>query len=256
MSERGTQGVKILYEYRETNMRIIPAIDLINGKCVRLEKGDYNRKTEYREDPLEVAKEFEDAGLQYLHLVDLDGAKAGTLLNWKVLERICANTALTVDVGGGIKSDDDLRIALDCGATQVNVGSLAVKNPEQFRAWLQDKGGDVMILSADVRDSKIAVSGWQEQTDIALTTFIEGFLKDGLKTVVTTDISRDGMLTGPSIELYHQLRTEFPDLDFVASGGVSNLSDLEDLATIGMGGAILGKAIYEGRITLEDLAVL
>lgn len=237
-------------------MRIIPAIDLINGKCVRLEKGDYNRKTEYREDPLEVAKEFEDAGLQYLHLVDLDGAKAGTLLNWKVLERICANTSLIVDVGGGIKSDKDLQVALDCGATQVNVGSLAVKNPEQFRAWLQDKGGDVMILSADVRDSKIAVSGWQEQTDIALTTFIEGFLADGLKTVVTTDISRDGMLTGPSIELYHQLRTEFPDLDFVASGGVSNLSDLEDLATIGMGGAILGKAIYEGRITLEDLAVL
>lgn len=237
-------------------MRIIPAIDLINGKCVRLEKGDYNRKTEYREDPLEVAKEFEDAGLQYLHLVDLDGAKAGTLLNWKVLERICANTALRVDVGGGIKSDKDLQIALDCGAKQVNVGSLAVKNPEQFRVWLQEKGGDVMILSADVRDSKIAVSGWQEQTDIELTTFIEGFLADGLKTVVTTDISRDGMLTGPSIELYHQLRTEFPDLDFVASGGVSSMSDLEDLATIGMGGAILGKAIYEGRITLEDLAVL
>lgn len=237
-------------------MRIIPAIDLINGKCVRLEKGDYNRKTEYREDPLEVAKEFEDAGLQYLHLVDLDGAKAGTLLNWKVLERICANTALKVDVGGGIKSDKDLQIALDCGAKQVNVGSLAVKNPEQFRVWLQEKGGNVMILSADVRDSKIAVSGWQEQTDIELTTFIEGFLADGLKTVVTTDISRDGMLTGPSIELYHQLRTEFPDLDFVASGGVSSMSDLEDLATIGMGGAILGKAIYEGRITLEDLAVL
>lgn len=237
-------------------MRIIPAIDLIDGKCVRLEKGDYNRKTEYREDPLEVAKEFEDAGLRYLHLVDLDGAKAGTLLNWKVLERICANTSLIVDVGGGIKSDKDLQTALECGAKQVNVGSLAVKNPEQFREWLNVKGGDTMILSADVREGKIAVSGWQEQTDIALTTFIEGFLADGLKTVVTTDISRDGMLTGPSIELYHQLRTEFPDLDFVASGGVSNLSDLEDLATIGMGGAILGKAIYEGRITLEDLAVL
>lgn len=237
-------------------MRIIPAIDLINGKCVRLEKGDYNRKTEYREDPLEVAKEFEDAGLQYLHLVDLDGAKAGALLNWKVLERICANTALTVDVGGGIKSDEDLRIALECGAKQVNVGSLAVKQPEKFRQWLQEKGGETMILSADVREGKIAVSGWQEQTEINLQTFIEGFLDDGLKTVVTTDISRDGMLTGPSIELYHQLRTEFPDLDFVASGGVSNLSDLEDLATIGMGGAILGKAIYEGRITLKDLAVL
>ncbi len=235
-------------------MRIIPAIDLINGKCVRLEKGDYNRKTEYREDPLEVAKEFEDAGLQYLHLVDLDGAKAGTLLNWKVLERICSHTSLTVDVGGGIKSDDDLRIALECGATQVNVGSLAVKQPEKFRQWLQEKGGETMILSADVREGKIAVSGWQEQTEIVLEAFIEGFLADGLKTVVTTDISRDGMLTGPSIELYHQLRTEFPDLDFVASGGVSDLSDLEDLATLGMGGAILGKAIYEGRIELAELA--
>lgn len=237
-------------------MRIIPAIDLIDGKCVRLEKGDYNRKTEYREDPLEVAKEFEDAGLQYLHLVDLDGAKAGTLLNWKVLERICSNTTLTVDVGGGIKSDEDLRVALECGAKQVNVGSLAVKQPEKFRQWLQEKGGDTMILSADVREGKIAVSGWQEQTEIALEAFIEGFVADGLKTVVTTDISRDGMLTGPSIELYHQLRTEFPELDFVASGGVSNMSDLEALATLGMGGAILGKAIYEGRIKLEELAIL
>lgn len=234
-------------------MRIIPAIDLIDGKCVRLEKGDYARKTEYREDPLEVAKEFEDAGLQYLHLVDLDGAKAGRLLNWSVLERICTHTRLRVDVGGGIKSDEDLRIALDSGAKQVNVGSLAVKQPDQFRAWLQERGGEVMILSADVREGHIAVSGWQEQTDLALESFIEGFLADGLKTVVTTDIGRDGMLTGPAMELYQQLLGQFPALDLVASGGVSSLDDLHALAELGLDGAIVGKAIYEGRIALREL---
>ncbi len=235
-------------------MRIIPAIDLIHGKCVRLEKGDYSRKTEYREDPLEVAKEFEDAGLRYLHLVDLDGAKAGRLVNWKVIERICSNTRLIVDVGGGIKSEDDLRIALEAGAAQVNIGSLAVKEPERFRQWLQEKGGELIILSADVRNGLIAISGWQEQTQVSLAEFIGSFLPDGLRTVVTTDISRDGMLTGPSVEMYMEMRSQFSELDLVASGGVSILDDLEVLQEIGMGGAIVGKAIYEGAISLPDLA--
>ncbi len=235
-------------------MRIIPAIDLIDGKCVRLEKGDYSRKTEYREDPLEVAKEFEDAGLTHLHLVDLDGAKASHLINWKVLERICTQTDLSVDVGGGIKSDQDLRIALESGAKQVNVGSLAVKHPAQFSAWLQEKGGEVIILSADVRDGKIAVSGWQEQTTILLGDFIRSFLPYGLRTVVTTDISRDGVLAGPAIELYQTLLSLFPELDLVASGGVSSMKDLEHLASDGLGGAIVGKAIYEGKIKLKELA--
>lgn len=234
-------------------MRIIPAIDIIDGKCVRLEKGDYSKKTEYREDPLEVAKEFEGAGLKYLHLVDLDGAKAGNLINWKVLDKIAVQTSLRIDVGGGIKSDEDLRIALESGASQVNVGSLAVKQPDQFREWLRDKGGEVMILSADVREGKIAVSGWQEQTEVEIQDFISSFLDDGLRTVVTTDISRDGMLTGPSVELYQELQQHFPDLDFVASGGVSSIKDLEDLARLNMGGAILGKAIYEGKIELLSL---
>ena len=234
-------------------MRIIPAIDIIDGKCVRLEKGDYSKKTEYREDPLEVAKEFEGAGLKYLHLVDLDGAKAGNLINWKVLDKIAVQTSLRIDVGGGIKSDEDLRIALESGASQVNVGSLAVKQPDQFREWLRTKGGEVMILSADVREGKIAVSGWQEQTEVEIQDFISSFLADGLRTVVTTDISRDGMLTGPSVELYQELQQHFPDLDFVASGGVSSIKDLEDLARLNMGGAILGKAIYEGKIELLSL---
>lgn len=235
-------------------MRIIPAIDIIDGKCVRLEKGDYSKKTEYRENPVEVAKEFEGAGLKYLHLVDLDGAKAGKLLNWKVLEKISSQTDLRVDIGGGIKSDEDLRIALESGASQVNVGSLAVKEPDQFRAWLTDKGGEVMILSADVREGKIAVSGWQEQTEVEIKEFISSFLDDGLRTVVTTDISRDGMLTGPSVDLYRELQQHFPDLDFVASGGVSSMEDLEGLAEMNMGGAILGKAIYEGKIDLSSLS--
>ena len=235
-------------------MRIIPAIDLIHGKCVRLEKGDYSRKTEYREDPLEVAKEFEDAGLRYLHLVDLDGAKAGKLINWKVIERICSNTSLVVDVGGGIKSDEDLRVALEAGATQVNVGSLAVKQPDRFRQWLQEKGGEVMILSADVRNGLIAITGWQEQTSLSLSDFIGDFLPDGLRTVVTTDISRDGMLSGPSVEMYMEMRSQFPELDLVASGGVSSPDDLDILQEIGMGGAIVGKAIYEGALSLADLA--
>ncbi len=235
-------------------MRIIPAIDLIGGKCVRLEEGDYLRQTAYREDPLEVAREFEGVGLEYLHLVDLDGAQAGKLVNWRVLERICEGTSLRVDVGGGIKSDSDLRIALECGAKQVNIGSLAVKEPTQFIDWLEEWGGDMILLSADVREGRIAIAGWQEQTALALEAFVAGFLDHGLQTVVTTDISRDGMLSGPSVELYLSMKEAFPNLDLVASGGISGLDDLASLATIGMGGAIVGKAIYEGRISLVDLA--
>jgi phosphoribosylformimino-5-aminoimidazole carboxamide ribotide isomerase len=234
-------------------MRIIPAIDLIDGKAVRLEKGDYARKKVYNEDPLEVAKAFEAVGLRYLHLVDLDGAKAGRFQNWKVLERICGQTGLAVDTGGGIKTDDDLRIVFESGAQQANIGSLAVKDREQMLAWLATYGGERLILSADVRDKLVAVAGWQEQTELEVVAFIEGYQKEGIRTAVVTDIAKDGMLAGSSLDLYRELREALPDLDLVASGGVTSLQELEELQALGLGGAIIGKAIYEGRIGLEEL---
>ena len=234
-------------------MRIIPAIDLIDGKAVRLEKGDYARKKVYNEDPLEVAKAFEAVGLRYLHLVDLDGAKAGRFQNWKVLERICGQTGLAVDTGGGIKTDDDLRIVFESGAQQANIGSLAVKDREQMLAWLATYGGERLILSADVRDKLVAVAGWQEQTELEVVAFIEGYQKEGIRTAVVTDIAKDGMLAGSSLDLYRELREALPDLDLVASGGGTSLQELEELQALGLGGAIIGKAIYEGRIGLEEL---
>jgi phosphoribosylformimino-5-aminoimidazole carboxamide ribotide isomerase len=235
-------------------MRLIPAIDLIDGQCVRLEQGDYAKQTTYHADPLEVARSFADHGLQYLHLVDLDGAKAGHVINWRVLERITTHTSLHVDVGGGVKSDEDLRIVFECGAKQVNVGSLAVKEPTKMRAWIAAHGGDRIILSADVRERHIAVAGWQEQTQQPVVDFIARYLEAGLQTAVVTDIAKDGMLAGPSFELYHELLSELPALKLVASGGVTSLQDLDQLAERGLDGAIIGKAIYEGRITLPELS--
>jgi len=234
-------------------MRLIPAIDLIDGKCVRLEQGDYAKQTTYHADPLEVAKSFADHGLQYLHLVDLDGAKAGHVINWRVLERIATHTPLHVDVGGGVKLEEDLRIVFESGAKQVNVGSLAVKDPEKMLDWITTHGGERIILSADVRQGHIAVAGWQEQTQEPVVDFIARYLEAGLHTAVVTDIAKDGMLEGPSHDLYHELLSELPSLKLVASGGVTQLNDLDQLAERGLDGAIIGKAIYEGRITLPEL---
>ncbi|MEL6676522.1 MAG: 1-(5-phosphoribosyl)-5-[(5-phosphoribosylamino)methylideneamino]imidazole-4-carboxamide isomerase [Bacteroidota bacterium] len=237
-------------------MRIIPAIDLIDGKCVRLEKGDYARKTEYHADPVEMARRFEGAGIQYLHLVDLDGAKAGRVINLDILERISRETSLKVDFGGGIKTDEDARKAFEHGASQINVGSTAAKQPGVFQSWLETYGGDKVLLSADVRDGMVAIHGWQTQTSQSIESLIESHLPFGLQQVVCTDISKDGMLTGPSVALYQRLQEQFPDLAFVASGGVSSLQDLQALKAMPMAGAIIGKAYYEGRITLEELASL
>ena len=234
-------------------LRIIPAIDLIEGKCVRLEKGDYARKTVYRTDPLEVAKEFEDHGLKYLHLVDLDGAKAGQLINLDVVEKICSHTQLKVDVGGGIKTEEDLERAFEAGAQQVNIGSLAVKDPETFSGWLEEFGGEKIILSADVKEKQIAIHGWQETTALHIFDFIEQYIPKGIQTVTCTDISRDGMLSGTSIELYKEIQQQFPDLKLIASGGVASMKDVEQVAELGLFGVIIGKAIYEGKIRVEEL---
>jgi phosphoribosylformimino-5-aminoimidazole carboxamide ribotide isomerase len=232
---------------------IIPAIDIIEGKCVRLSQGDYAQKKVYNENPLEVAKQFEDAGLKRLHLVDLDGAKEGKVKNWKVLETIAGKTALIIDFGGGIKQEKDVEIVFNSGAAMATIGSLAVKDKDTFSAWLKQFGADKFLLGADVKDEKIAVSGWQETTDIWIYDFIEGYIQQGIQQVFCTDVSKDGMLAGPSIDLYKNIITKFPELHFIASGGVSSLNDLEQLQEIGCKGAIVGKAIYEGKIQLHEL---
>ncbi len=237
-------------------MEIIPAIDIIEGKCVRLTQGDYAQKTIYNENPLEVAKQFEDAGLKRLHLVDLDGAKAGTVQNWKVLQVIAANTSLSIDFGGGIKQDKDLNIVFESGAAFATVGSLAVKSPETFVQWLDTYGADKFLLGADVKEQKIAVAGWLETTDISIFDFMEDYLSKGVKQVFCTDVSKDGKLEGPSIELYQSILEKFTAAYFIASGGVSSMDDLYALKEIGCSGAIVGKAIYEGRIPLSDLKYL
>jgi phosphoribosylformimino-5-aminoimidazole carboxamide ribotide isomerase len=237
-------------------MEIIPAIDIIDGKCVRLTQGDYAQKTIYNENPLEVAKEFEGAGLKRLHLVDLDGAKAGTVQNWKVLQEIAASTTLSIDFGGGIKQEKDLNIVFESGAAFATVGSLAVKSPETFVQWLESYGADKFLLGADVKDNKIAVAGWLETTDIAILDFMADYLSKGVKQIFCTDVSKDGKLEGPSIELYQTILEKFPKAYFIASGGVSNMDDLYALKEIGCAGAIVGKAIYEGRIALKDLKYL
>lgn len=234
-------------------MQIIPAIDLIDGKCVRLTQGDYNLKTIYNEHPLEVAKQFEDAGLMRLHLVDLDGAKAGAVKNWKVLETIAGKTSLIIDFGGGIKQEEDVKIVFSSGAALATVGSIAVKDEERFVSWLKQFGADKFLLGADVKDEKIAVGGWLETTDIWIYDFIEKYIAHGVHQIFCTDVSKDGKLEGPSTELYTNILQKFPQLHFIASGGVSNVKDLDELSVIGCSGAIVGKAIYEGRIMLNEL---
>lgn len=233
---------------------IIPAIDLIDAKCVRLSQGDYNQKTVYNENPLEVAKMFEDAGIKRLHLVDLDGAKAKHIVNYKVLETIAAKTSLVIDFGGGLKSDDDLRIAFESGAQMVTGGSIAVKDRETFMHWIETYGSEKIILGADAKDKKIAVSGWQEVSELPILDFIESYTENGIQKVISTDIARDGMLTGPSIELYKEIMERFPKLELIASGGIASMKDIYELNEIGIPGVITGKAIYEGRISLNEIS--
>lgn len=234
-------------------MEIIPAIDIIDGKCVRLTHGDYSQKKIYNEHPLDVAREFEDAGIKRLHLVDLDGAKAGAVKNWKVLETVAAKTSLLIDFGGGIKTEKDVQIVFDSGAAFATVGSIAVKDEKAFSDWLTTFGADKFLLGADVKKEKITVSGWTEETEIWIYDFIEKYIGKGMKQIFCTDVSKDGALEGPSTELYKSIVEKFPELHFIASGGVSSIDDVYQLQEIGCKGVIIGKAIYEGRIELNEL---
>lgn len=238
-------------------MRIIPAIDIIDGKCVRLTKGDYSTQKTYNENPLEVAKAYEDAGIDYLHVVDLDGAKSSRIINYKTLETLATKTQLKIDFGGGLKSDDDLKIAFDCGAQQITGGSIAVKNPEVFEQWITKYGSEAIILGADAKNEKIAVSGWQEESTEDLLPFIAKYQTKGIQYVICTDISKDGMLEGPNFDLYQKILTECnssnENLKLIASGGISNEKELYQLAELGCDGTIIGKAIYEGKISLKQL---
>ncbi|TWP24358.1 1-(5-phosphoribosyl)-5-[(5-phosphoribosylamino)methylideneamino]imidazole-4-carboxamide isomerase [Apibacter muscae] len=234
-------------------MRIIPAIDIINGKCVRLTKGDYSTEKIYREDPLDAAKEFEDAGINYLHLVDLDGAKSSRIINYDTLYKIATETNLKIDFGGGLKSDEDLRIAFENGASQITGGSIAVKNPDIFQSWIEKYGADRIILGADCKDRKIATQGWLESSSLEVIDFIQEYQKKGISYVICTDIYKDGMLEGTSNDLYHEI-LEKTQVKLIASGGVSSVEDLYRLKEMGCEGAIVGKAFYEGRISLEELS--
>lgn len=232
---------------------IIPAIDILDGKCVRLAQGDYKRKTVYNENPLEVARMFEDAGIRRLHLVDLDGARAMHIVNYKVLEQLALKTNLVIDFGGGLKSEKDLDVAFNSGAAMITGGSIAVKEPDTFLAWLSRYGSEKIILGADAKDGKIAVSGWEEETDLPVIDFISGFHQKGITKVISTDIARDGMLTGPAFELYAEIMESFSGIEVIASGGISSMDEIVKLAEMQVPGVITGKAIYEGRITLQDI---
>lgn len=244
-------------------MRIIPAIDIIEGKCVRLSKGDYDTKKIYNESPLEVAKNFEAHGIKYLHLVDLDGAKSKHIINHKILEQIASKTNLQIDFGGGLKTDEDLHIAFESGASQITGGSIAVKDPQTFENWIHQYGKDKIILGADAHHEKIAISGWQEESDQDLIPFIKAYMKKGVSYVICTDISKDGMLEGPSFELYQKIISQGTvitddkditrSIKLIASGGISTFDELPKLAELGCEGTIIGKAIYENRITLKQL---
>jgi len=234
-------------------MEIIPAIDIIDGKCVRLTEGDYAQKTIYNESPLEIAKSFADAGVKRLHLVDLDGAKAGKVTNWKVLESIASNTSLIIDFGGGIKTEADLKLVYESGASLATIGSLAVKDPDLFASWIAQYGADKFLLGADVKGEFIAIGGWLQVSEETIIQFIEKYIEKGIKQLFCTDISKDGKLEGPSLELYTKIVRQFPDLHFIASGGVSSMDDINALREIGCKGVIVGKAIYEGRIKIEEL---
>jgi phosphoribosylformimino-5-aminoimidazole carboxamide ribotide isomerase len=237
-------------------MKIIPAIDIIDGKCVRLSQGDYNQKKIYNENPLEVALSFQDAGLTSLHLVDLDGAKAGKVTNWKVIESVCSKTQLDVDFGGGIKTEEEVKALFSAGVNQINLGSIAVKKPDLVAGWICDFGADKIILSADVRDEMIAIGGWLESATLHIRDFVSDYLAKGISYVTCTDISTDGMLKGPNLELYRSLLKSFPSIHLIASGGVSSMHDLEELKKAGVHGVIVGKAIYEGRVQLKDLSAI
>ena len=236
-------------------MRIIPALDIINGQCVRLTKGDYNTKKVYNEDPVEVAKAFEAAGINYLHVVDLDGAKASHIVNYKVLEAIATQTNLKIDFGGGLKSDEDLRIAFESGANQITGGSIAVKNPEVFQNWISIYGPEKILLGADCNNEKIAISGWQEESELDVIPFIQDYLSKGISYVICTDISKDGMLQGPSFQLYDKILSQQSDasLKLIASGGISKYEELPQLKALGCEGVIVGKAIYENKISLKEV---
>ncbi|WP_426063720.1 1-(5-phosphoribosyl)-5-[(5-phosphoribosylamino)methylideneamino]imidazole-4-carboxamide isomerase [Flavobacterium sp. DSP2-3-1] len=234
-------------------MRIIPAIDIIDGKCVRLSKGDYNTKIIYNENPLEVAKSFEAHGIEYLHLVDLDGAKSSQIVNYKILEQIASQTKLKIDFGGGLKSDSDIKIAFESGANQITGGSIAVKNRELFEKWIAQYGSDKIILGADANNEKVAVSGWLEDSNEDLIPFIQEYQNKGIEYVICTDIAKDGMLEGPSFELYDKILGESNGIKLIASGGISTFDELPRLAELGCEGTIIGKAIYEGRISLKQL---
>ena len=238
-------------------MRIIPAIDIIDAKCVRLTKGDYNTKKIYNENPLEVAKEFEYAGIEYLHVVDLDGAKASQVINYKVLEEIASKTNLKIDFGGGLKSDKDVEIAFNSGANQITGGSIAVKNPTIFQSWIKKFGSEKIILGADFypgnSGGKIATNGWQEESNLELLPFIADYQQKGIEHVICTDISKDGMLQGPSFETYKKILSEVNNLKLIASGGISTFDELPKLAELGCEGVIIGKAIYENKISLKQL---
>ena len=239
------------------SMRIIPAIDIIDGKCVRLSKGDYTTQKVYNESPLEVAKAFEDHGIKYMHLVDLDGAKSKQIVNYKILEQIATRTGLQIDFGGGIKTEEDIKIAFNSGAQQITVGSIASQNPELFLNWLDKYGAEKIILGADAKSGKIASTGWTEISDQSILEFISNYETNGVKYVISTDIEKDGMLEGPSIELYKSILKNSinhnHDINLIASGGITTIDDIYKLQDIGCEGAIIGKAIYEGRIELKEL---
>ena len=234
-------------------MRIIPAIDLIDGKCVRLSKGDYATQKTYNEHPLEVAKEFQAHGIEYLHLVDLDGAKSKHVVNHKVLEDIASKTTLKIDFGGGLKSDEDLKIAFESGAHQITGGSIAVKEPKTFEQWITTYGSDKIILGADVQGDRIATNGWLETSEHRLVDFVKDYHAKGIHYVICTDISKDGMLEGPSFDVYRDLLEQQPEIKLIASGGISTFEELPKLAAMGCEGTIIGKSIYENRIALKEL---
>ncbi|MBI1769083.1 MAG: 1-(5-phosphoribosyl)-5-[(5-phosphoribosylamino)methylideneamino]imidazole-4-carboxamide isomerase [Bacteroidetes bacterium] len=234
-------------------MRIIPAIDIIDGKCVRLTQGDFGQMKVYREDPVDVALEFQEADIEYLHLVDLDGAKKGHVVNWKIIEDIQQRTALAVDFGGGVQSDDDVEILLDLGVNQINIGSLAIKEPEKFIYWLNKHGSENFILSADVKNENVMINGWLESANYRVIDLVDRFIGHGLEYVTCTDIGSDGMLNGPNLGLYKKIKARFPNLKINASGGISSVDDLKELQYLNLHGAIIGKAIYEGRFNLADL---
>ena len=235
-------------------IELVPAIDLIEGKCVRLTKGDYATEKVYNEDPVSVAREFESYGFKRIHVVDLDGARSKHVVNYRILEKIATHTAVTIDFGGGIKTDEDLRITFDCGATMATIGSVAVTSPDTFYHWLQQYGAEHIILGADVKDGQISINGWKENSSHDLIPFLTQYINNGVTNVLCTEISKDGMLQGPAIDLYKTIMQTFPECRLIASGGVSCLKDIVDLNDEGIPAVVFGKAIYEGKISLNELA--